>query len=105
MKALSPKGEGWIRKGFQTNPRIPKSARGWEHLPTGALVLSSAEPSGVDGGMEYHLSVSKYVGRSSTDECMFALRAFGMDNAQEDNAAGLDGEIRHFWQAVKKGAA
>jgi hypothetical protein len=99
MKALTPKGTGWVRKAVPPNYQIP--GIGWENLKTGALVISSIDASGVDDGFEYHLSISKYIGKSSDDEAMDVLRQFGMDIATEDNA-GVSSEVRHFWQPVKR---
>lgn len=105
MKPLRPSGKGWVGKPFLVpNPLLSKSARGWEHPATGTLVISSVDPSGANGQLEYHLSVSLYSRRCTTDEAMAVLAIFGMDNAQEDDA-GYINEVRHFWQPVTKEAA
>ena len=75
----------------------------WEHPSSGLFVLSAVEvahePGKPDLGPEYHLSVSLNGQRCTASDALFALAAFGLQDAKEDNHVP-SGRVRNFWRPV-----
>lgn len=75
----------------------------WNHT-SGLFVMSAVEkpdpgPGEVDFGPEYHLSVSMSGQRCTAADALFALSAFGLLDAKEDNHVP-SGRVRNFWRPV-----
>lgn len=105
MKPLSPTGSKWIEEELPSHLPLSDGAQAWYCHENGVYVISSVDQTLAGGGCEYHLSIDKRGGDTcTTDEIMETLKAFGMNNAEEDNPGTL-GLARHFWQQFTKEAA
>lgn len=102
-----PEAPGWARATWW---RCPPQLAGlgypieaWEHPASGLFVLSAVEvpveEDGADIGPQYHLSVSLDGQRCTSADAMFALNAFGLADAKEDNHVP-SGRVRNFWRPV-----
>ena len=68
----------------------------WVHS-SGLTVLSSVEAPEKEIGPEYHVSITNRGKRCTTNEAVFALKAFDMLHADEDNHTLI---ARNYWQPV-----
>ena len=68
----------------------------WLHN-SGLTVLSSVEAPEQKLGPEYHVSITSCGRRCTTNEAVFALNAFDMLHADEDNHTLI---ARNYWQPV-----
>ena len=100
-----PKGDGW-QKGPRAPLEVTLGYEGyyWFYPSQGITVISAVEVAQdpddvVELGPEYHISVSKNGGRCSRNEARFVLKAFNMQDAEEDNHVPY-GFVRNFWQPV-----
>lgn len=99
--------ENWRRsKDWVCPPQLAAlgyPVEAWEHPSSGLFCLSAVEvarePGKPDLGPEYHLSVSKNGQRCSSADSLFALYAFGLEDAKEDNHVP-SGRARNFWRPV-----
>lgn len=70
---------------------------------SGIFCLSAVEVANEEGqpklGPEYHLSISKNGNRCTSAEAAFALHAFELEDAKEDNHVP-SGKVRNFWRPV-----
>lgn len=108
---ISPKAPiaapGWRRaRGWTCPPQLAAlgyPVEAWEHPASGLFCLSAVEvarePGKMDLGPEYHLSISLDGQRCSTADALFALAAFGLTDAKEDNHVP-SGRVRNFWRPV-----
>ena len=73
----------------------------WEHSDSGLFALSAVEVATDPGepvlGPEYHLSITHNGQRCSSADALFALAAFGLGDAREDNHVP-NGRVRNFWR-------
>jgi hypothetical protein len=100
-------GVGWARvRGWQRPPQLAElgyPVEAWEHPASGLFCLSAVEVANEPGkpelGPEYHLSVSLNGQRCSAADALFALAAFGLTDAKEDNHVP-SGRVRNFWRPV-----
>lgn len=100
-------GVGWIRvRGWQRPQQLAAlgyPVEAWEHPASGLFCLSAVEVANEPGkpelGPEYHLSVSLNGQRCSAADALFALAAFGLTDAMEDNHVP-SGRVRNFWRPV-----
>lgn len=100
-----PKGDGW-QKGPPAPQEVTLGYQGyyWFYPAQGIMVISAVEVAHdphdvVELGPEYHISVSKNGGRCSSNEARFVLKAFNMQDADEDNHVPY-GFVRNFWKPV-----
>lgn len=108
IKPLRPNGEHWRYVG-PVNPMFTLGYEGqyWHFPPLGLFVISAVEavnPEEVDLGPEYHVSVTKRdkndkIKRCTRHEADFIVKAFGLENADEDNHVP-GGQVRNFWLPV-----
>lgn len=102
-----PTAPGWRLATWWTCPReladLGYPVEAWEHPESGPFVLSAVEvahdPGAPDLGPEYHLSVSLRGRRCSTADALFALAAFELLDAKEDNHVP-NGKVRNWWRPV-----
>ncbi|WP_066338455.1 hypothetical protein [Azohydromonas lata] len=107
IQPRQPTASGWRLATWWTCPRelaeIGYPVQAWEHTASGLFVLSAVEvahdPGAPDLGPEYHLSISLRGHRCSTADALFALAAFELLDATEDNHVP-GGKVRNFWRAV-----
>ncbi len=97
-------GSGWLK--LQDMPSQFNSGYGgelWFYPPQQLTVIScvevTREPGKLDLGPEYHVSVSRNRRRCDRNEARFAMKAFGMQHADEDNHVP-GGFVRNFWMPV-----
>lgn len=100
----TPRGKDWIDGGpIPPQFTLGYPGRYWLYPEPRLTVMSSVEVANdendIDKGPEYHVSVSKNGGRCSKNEAQFVLRAFGMEDADEDNHVP-NGVVRNFWKPV-----
>ena len=104
IKPKTPSGKGWV-KGSEvpTICTMGYEAYYWFYEDQGLNVISALEvvndPDDIDKGPEYHVSVSKTGGRCTRNEARFVLKAFGMQDSEEDNHVP-GGFVRNFWMPV-----
>ena len=107
LKVKRPIAPNWQRAAWwQCPPQLAAlgyPVEAWEHRKSGLFVLSAIEvahdPGQPDLGPEYHLSVSLNGQRCSLADALFALAAFGLEDAKEDNHVP-NGRVRNFWRPV-----
>jgi len=108
IKPRMPLGaQGWrTARAWQCPPQLASLGylvEAWEHPESGLFCLSAvevaSEPGKPDIGPEYHLSISLNGQRCSTADALFALAAFGLTDAKEDNHVP-SGRVRNFWRPV-----
>lgn len=99
-----PSGAGWVYGGAA--PLVATmgyEGHYWRYPDRGLLVISAVEvahdPHDIAKGPEYHVSVSKGSGRCDRNEARFVRKAFGMEDAEEDNHVP-HGRVRNFWLPV-----
>lgn len=107
IQPKAPMGAGWRKAAWWVCP--PQLAElgypvvPWEHMASGLFALSAvevtSEPDKPTIGPEYHLSVSNYGARCTASDALFALNAFGLSDAKEDNHVP-SGRVRNFWRPV-----
>ncbi len=105
IKPKRPKGKGWIEKqtlNQEFNFGFPHAA--FAHQETGLFCISAVEVADTEPGKqplgpEYHLSISKHGKRCTSQEAKWALRQFGLEDAEEDNHVP-NGFVRNFWRPV-----
>lgn len=102
----APRGKGWRCTGL--SPRFFNNgfeAYAWEHTEENFYVISAVEVPNRDRGPEYHISVSKQTrfgaDRCTRNEAKFVRKAFGMEDAEEDNHVP-NGVVRNFWLPVNQ---
>jgi hypothetical protein len=102
-----PQGAGWKRATWWRCPpdlaALGYPIEPWEHV-SGLFALSAVEvaidkPGMKPLGPEYHLSVSMNGARCSSADALFALAAFDLSDAKEDNHVP-NGRVRNFWRYV-----
>ena len=106
IKPKQPKGAGWARDpdppGWVT---IGYEGQMWSYPQQGITVISAVEVAvdtgGYSKGPEYHVSISKAGGRCSRNEARFVLKAFRMQDAEEDNHVP-GGFVRNYWLPVNE---
>lgn len=109
IKPKSPTGSGWQDCGA-ADPRFTLGFEGriWRFPAQGLVAISSvevaADPGDIEKGPEYHVSVSKAGGRCTRNEARFVLKAFAMEDADEDNHVP-GGFVRNFWMPVNENLA
>lgn len=101
VQPKQPKGTGWVQEDASAlNSSYPLQA--WAH-ESGIFCLSAVEVADEEGqpklGPEYHLSISKFGNRCTSAEAAFALHAFDLEDAKEDNHVP-NGKVRNFWRPV-----
>jgi hypothetical protein len=89
---------GWNRRRIDSPSPQGFPTEAWLHV-SGLLVISSLEAHPPrEGGLQYHVSVSKLSGRCEDMEVLRALADFDLLWAKELNLVlGLG---RHFWQSA-----
>lgn len=108
IKPKSPKGAGWVCGG-PYNTGLGYECIRWFYPEESINVLSALEvasdPGDIDKGPEYHISISRYTQagpeRLSRNATRFVLKAFGMEDADEDNHVPF-GKVRNFWMPVNE---
>jgi len=107
IEPRKPRGPGWYCRG--ESPRVMQTgftAYAWEHLPSNLYAISAVEVANRKIGPEYHVSVSMQTpfgaGRCDRNAAKFVCKAFGMEDAEEDNHVP-GGVVRNFWQPVAEG--
>lgn len=98
---------GWLHATWWRCPpqlaELGYPIEAWEHPASGLFVLSAVdvakEPDGHSVGPEYHLSISRGGERCTSVDALFALAAFGLADAKEDNHVP-SGRVRNFWRPV-----
>ncbi len=104
IKPKAPKGPGWV-DGGPTPPEVSLGyeSRYWLYPAQGITVISAVEvardPGDIDKGPEYHISISRNRQRCTRNEARFVLRAFDMEDSDEDNHVP-GGFVRNFWMPV-----
>ena len=113
MNALSiiqpkrPTAQGWTRDTWWQCPpslaALGYPVEAWEHARSGLFCMSAVEVASEPGkpelGPEYHLSISRMGERCSSAEALFAMAAFDLLDAKEDNHVP-NGKVRNFWRPV-----
>ena len=104
IKPKSPKGSGWVDGGpTPSHVTLGYEGRCWLYPEQGFTVISAVEvakdPQDIDKGPEYHVSISRNRQRCTRNEARFVLKAFGMEDADEDNHVP-GGFVRNFWMPV-----
>lgn len=102
-----PQSKGWRRATWWKPPPLMVEfgypVEAWEHRSSGLFCLSAVEVADEQGGLrlgpEYHLSVSLSGQRCTSADALFALAAFGLEDATEDNHVP-SGRVRNFWRPV-----
>lgn len=108
IKPKAPKGEGWIYYG--AGPDLTGGGfevQRWYYPDQGFFVLSAVEvahdPNDIEKGPEYHVSLSNrkygHPVRVDRNGARFVLKAFGMEDADEDNHVP-GGVVRNYWRPV-----
>lgn len=107
IKPKQPNAPGWFRAlGWRVPPDLAALGypiEAWTHPQSGLFALSAVEvarePGKADIGPEYHLSISLNGQRCSSADALWALAAFGLTDAKEDNHVP-SGRVRNFWRPV-----
>lgn len=108
IKPKKPKGAGWLYGGAH-DTGLGFECHRWYYPDRSIQVLSALEvardPDDIDKGPEYHVSVSDCSGprpqRLNRSDTRFVLKAFGMEDADEDNHVPF-GVVRNFWMPVNE---
>ena len=107
VQPKKPSGSKWKRLSYKNLTGYPTQM--YFHKPTKLCVISAVEVASHAPGLEpictYHVSMSKngkY--RATPEETRFVLRAFGMEDASEDNHVP-GGIARNFWRPVNDNMA
>ena len=107
----TPTGQGWTRGeaimadvARQSLNAMGYAWQAWHHRENGLLCISAVEtPTPQAGqellGPEYHLSVSAMGKRCTSADALWALAAFDLLDATEDNHVPF-GVVRNFWRPV-----
>lgn len=104
IKPKTPTGVGWESLG-QTPQMFTMGYAGetWVYQRQQIVVISAVEVAtdtdGSSKGPEYHVSISRAGGRCTRNEARFVQKAFGMQDAEEDNHVP-NGYVRNFWLPV-----
>lgn len=102
IQPKKPLGLGWRREDLKMPYDLGYPYQAWTH-ENGLLCISAVEVANEPGepelGPEYHLSISMNGQRCSSSEAAFALHAFGLDDAKEDNHVPR-GKVRNYWRPV-----
>lgn len=102
IQPKEPFGSGWKKLPFRMPRDMGYPYQYWGHS-NGLLCISAVEVANEPGepelGPEYHLSISMNGGRCSSAEAAFALHAFGLNDAKEDNHVP-SGKVRNYWRPV-----
>ncbi|HYN54359.1 MAG TPA: hypothetical protein VES38_06615 [Methylotenera sp.] len=101
IQPKQPNGTGWVEQDASfLKSSYPLKA--WAH-ESGLFCLSAVEVANEPGqpelGAEYHLSISMNGQRCSSAEAAFALYAFDLGDAKEDNHVP-SGKVRNYWRPV-----
>lgn len=103
LRELRPRGAGWVRRE-STNPLHAESVAEswWTHgaIVAGSSLVRANLPVGEGTGLQWLVSVSENGRRPTRAAVRFALKAFGMMGAEEDNHH--PGVARHFWRPLAK---
>lgn len=107
IQPRTPTGPGWIHvKSWQCPrelARLGYPVHAWSHSASGLFVLSAVEvpleEDGMDLGPQYHISISLDGQRCTSADALFALAAFDLADAKEDNHVP-HGRVRNFWRPV-----
>ncbi len=98
------KKKQWLK--FKSIPHwatLGYAGEGWIHKSTGLSVISAVEVAEdkdhIDIGPHYHISISKNGSRCSRAEAQFVLKAFDLQDAEEDNHVP-NGIVRNFFMPV-----
>lgn len=102
-----PTTAGWRRStGWKIPPQLAElgyPVEAWEHPASGLFVLSAVEvavePGKPELGPEYHVSISINGTRCTTTDALYALAAFDLLDAKEDNHVP-SGRVRNYWRPV-----
>jgi len=101
VQPKQPKGTGWAQEDVRMLQTL-YPIQGWSHV-SGIYCLSAVEVADEEGrpklGPEYHLSISMHGNRCTSAEAAFALHAFDLEDAKEDNHVP-SGKVRNFWRPV-----
>jgi hypothetical protein len=97
-------GSGWIKvQDMPPDFNLGYGGEMWAYPPQHLCVISAVEaprdPGQLDLGPQYHVSVSRNQQRCNRNEARFAMKAFGMLDAEEDNHVP-GGFVRNFWMPV-----
>jgi hypothetical protein len=105
VQPKEPTGSGWKHAAWWVKPKqldLGYPVKAFEHI-SGLFCLSAVEVADEEGqpklGPEYHLSISNMGNRCTSAEASFALNAFGLNDAKEDNHVP-NGKVRNFWRPV-----
>lgn len=107
VKPKRPIGDDWSFATWWTMPPA-MAARGyptepWWNERHGLFALSAVEvireKPEAERWPEFHISISHTRGRCTRHEAEFVLRAFGLEDATEDNHVP-SGKVRNFWRPV-----
>lgn len=102
IQPKAPIGDGWIKQNLTMPYDLGYPYQAWMHK-NGLFCISAVEVANEPGepelGPEYHLSISMNGVRCSSAEAAFALHAFGLDDAKEDNHVP-SGKVRNYWRPV-----
>lgn len=94
---LRPKGAGWVRR-TNTNPLHAESVAEswWTHgeVVVGSSLVRASLPAGEGAGLQWLVSISESGRRPSRAAVRLALKAFGMNGAEEDNPPGPPASAR-----------
>lgn len=110
IKPKAPKGTGWRdlgRKPDLTGGGFEVQA--WYYPDQGFFVLSAVEVArdadDIEKGPEYHISISDRSSgtpkRIDRNGARFVIKAFGMEDANEDNHVPF-GVVRNYWMPVNE---
>lgn len=101
IQPKQPQGTGWVEQDASAL-QSPYPLKAWAH-ECGLFCLSAVEVANEVGqpelGAEYHLSISMNGQRCTSAEASFALNAFNLNDAKEDNHVP-SGKVRNFWRPV-----
>lgn len=101
IQPKKPHGTGWVEEDASLL-QSPYPLKAFSH-ESGLFCLSAVEVANEPGepelGPEYHLSISMNGQRCSSAESAFALNAFDLNDAKEDNHVPND-KVRNYWRPV-----
>jgi len=104
IKPKRPTGTGWVDGGPTPSTfTFGYPGQYWFFPERGIAVISAVEVASdkddIDKGPEYHISISRNGGRCDRNESRFVLKAFDMQDSDEDNHVP-GGFVRNFWKPV-----
>ncbi|WP_367154692.1 hypothetical protein [Methylomonas sp. HYX-M1] len=105
IQPKKPSGNGWSPAQLPSQfDNLGYPAALFIHPETGLTVISAVEvpatePGAEPLGPEYHISISKYGQRCTSQEAKWVLRQFKLEDAEEDNHVP-SGKVRNFWRPV-----